>query len=488
MSILQMLATSSRNLANPDSFANNLVIGVSGSSDHGLTNVAGLVNTSTSTFSQIVPRGSAQSAFSTTNKYYNTSWELGDRPVRALWCSFENPTIAAFGSSNFTLETWVYIPTFTGLTQCALWSHTNDVDNTGFQCFICGDSFGDVSARRGIFFTGGAGAEVNIAYNCLSPNTWHHIAVVRNGSASNSLKIYVDGVDRTSYRDASGNPNWTYNQGLVLAAPGSETGWNTVKLQDYRVYQGVAKYTSNFTPPGRMFFDILTAASDPNAANLILAAPFGVGFGTTDYSSVIRGSGSSYTLESVNSSIETTDPKWTDYGGSLLAGANNASTQRLYTTTALPAFRANDFCIEGWLYMPSSAVGTSGMALLYNHNDTDTGFAVTFLGNDTSYPRALYFAGGAGAGNTRTSQSCPLNQWFHFAFARSGSTIRIFINGVNQVVSGGSVTTDFTGSFQGNILNSSDTSYNTVRLQDYRIYQGVAKYTSNFTPPIQMFI
>lgn len=253
MSILQMLATSSRNLANPDSFANNLVIGVSGSSDHGLTNVAGLVNTSTSTFSQIVPRGSAQSTFSTTNKYYNTSLELGTRSGTSGWFAFESPNIAAFGSSNFTLETWVYIPTFSGLTQCSLWFHTNGVDNTGFQCFICGDSFGDVSARRGIFFTGGAGAEVNIAFNCLSPNTWHHIAVVRNGSASNSLKIYVDGVDRTSYRSASGNPNWTYTGGLFVAAPSSETGWNTVKLQDYRVYQGVAKYTSNFTPPSQMF-------------------------------------------------------------------------------------------------------------------------------------------------------------------------------------------------------------------------------------------
>lgn len=247
----------------------------------------------------------------------------------------------------------------------------------------------------------------------------------------------------------------------------------------YRVIMSIIQLFNNGGYPA-------TPAADPNSANLLLALPLNTGYGISDTSAIIRGSGSSYRMQTVNGSIDTSVSYF--YGSSLLAGANNASTQRLYTTTALPAFRTNDFCIEGWLYMPSSAVGNSGMALLFNHNGTNAGFSVNFLGNDTSYPRALLFSGGAGAGSTRTSQSCPLDQWFHFAYARSGSTMRIFINGVNSVVAGGSVTTDFTGSFVGNILNGPDTSYNTVRLQDYRIYQGVAKYTSNFTPPNQMFI
>lgn len=171
----------------------------------------------------------------------------------STWLRFQDPNLSAFSNFNFTLETWVYIPTFTGLTQCALWYHTSGVDNTGFQCFICGDSFGDVSARRGIFFTDGAGAEVNIAYTCLSANTWHHIAVIRSGTASNSLKIYVDGIDRTSYRNATGNPTWTYEGPLTITSPIQETGWDQLLLQDYRVYKGSAKYTSNFTPPGPMF-------------------------------------------------------------------------------------------------------------------------------------------------------------------------------------------------------------------------------------------
>ena len=238
-----------------DAYSQDLLIALSGSSNQGFNNVAHVVKNVPDNFPKYYITSSTQRTFSQESKYYFDSLRLGLRSPSGLatWFGFQDPDVYAFSNFNFTLETWVYIPTFSGLTQCAFWYHTNGVDNTGFQCFICGDSFGDVSARRGIFFTGGAGAEVNIAFNCLSPNTWHHIAVVRLGSASNSLKIYVDGIDRTSYRDATGNPTWTYEGPLTVSAPPQETGWDQILLQDYRIYLGSAKYNSNFTPPGPMF-------------------------------------------------------------------------------------------------------------------------------------------------------------------------------------------------------------------------------------------
>jgi hypothetical protein len=253
LSIIQTLGSAGRFAANPDPYASNLVMAFSGSIDHGVTNVANLINPSGSNFPRWRNTAGVTSSFSATKKFYNNAFELGTRTISDSWILVDNPYLQAFSNADFTLETWVYIPTFTGLTQFAPWAHYTGGSNSGFQCFICGDSFGDVAARRGVYFVGGAGAELNIAYTCLSPNTWHHIAVVRNGSASNSLKIYVDGIDRTSYRNATGNPTWTFNGFFSIAAPSNETGWNTVKLQDHRVYQGVAKYTSNFTPPGAMF-------------------------------------------------------------------------------------------------------------------------------------------------------------------------------------------------------------------------------------------
>lgn len=254
MSLQKMSVGTTGLIPASDAYASNLIVAHSGAIEHGYSNVASLINTSGSNFPKFVPSASNQPLFSSTAKFYNTALELSSRsPGVASWLGFNNPNIPAFGTGNFCLETWVYIPTFTGLTQAALWYMTNEVDNTGFQCFLTGDSFGDPAARRGVYFVGGAGAELNYAGACLSPNTWHHIAVVRNGSASNSLKIYVDGVDNTDFRNATGNPNWTYSSTLFLTAPTSETGWDAMKLQDYRIYQGTPKYTSNFTPPGAMF-------------------------------------------------------------------------------------------------------------------------------------------------------------------------------------------------------------------------------------------
>ena len=70
--------------------------------------------------------------------------------------------------------------------------------------------------------------------------------------------MYIDGIDRTSVRAGTVNQNWNFAGAIFCTAPqdaGNLTAWNTTKIQDYRVYQGVAKYTSNFSGslPASMF-------------------------------------------------------------------------------------------------------------------------------------------------------------------------------------------------------------------------------------------
>lgn len=227
-----------------------------------------------------------------------------------------------------------------------------------------------------------------------------------------------------------------------------------------------------------------TPAADANAANLLLALPLNAGYGISDASAIIRGTGSSYGIQTHAGSIDTTVSKY--YGSSLLAGANDGSTKRLYTTTIFPAFGTSDFCVEGYAYIPVQQSGN--LALLFSHNDTDAGLQVLYLGSAATPSGALYFSGGGSADTAHTSAgSFPTGQWNHFAVTRSGTTLRIFINGVSSLVFGGTSATNFSGSFQVNILNT-PANYDNARLQDYRIYQGVAKYTSNFTPPGAMFI
>jgi hypothetical protein len=78
--------------------------------------------------------------------------------------------------------------------------------------------------------------------------------------------------------------------------------------------------------------------------------------------------------------------------------------------------------------------------------------------------------------------------WVHFAIARSGTSMKLFINGVQ---SGSTTTTSqaFTnGATYGLYVGSGQagTGRYLGYIQDLRITKGYARYTSNFTPPTSL--
>lgn len=226
-----------------------------------------------------------------------------------------------------------------------------------------------------------------------------------------------------------------------------------------------------------------TPATDANASSLVLALPFNSSYGVRDQSAKIRGSGSSYKTNSYSGSFDSTSSKF--YGSSLLLGNSDTSTRKLYTPS-LSAFGASNFCIETYLFVP--ALETGQFTILYAHDGTNAGLQFLLLGTSQSPAGGLYFSGGGGGDIAQTNaNSLPLNQWVHIAATRASTTLRLFINGVNSVTFGGTSTLNFSGSFEAS-TNGTSTQYSNVRFQDYRIYQGAAKYTANFTPPGAMFV
>jgi len=264
-----------------DSNAQYLKVAYSGLSEHGYRNVASLINKTGTSSPVFIPRGANKPIFNHTVKkwsHYDSSLELGVRTGgNSGWFASEDPTSAsvrdvqAFGSANYTLETWVYIPTFATSANpssddptLALFFHTDDVDK-GFKVLITGTNFSN-SPDYGLYFTAppAGTCTAHTSSNVFSVNTWHHIAVVRNGNGDSNLKLYIDGVNRTAvYAGTPGvNQTWDYTGPLFCTAPqdansgiGNLNAWNTTKFQDYRIYQGVAKYTSNFSSslPDSMF-------------------------------------------------------------------------------------------------------------------------------------------------------------------------------------------------------------------------------------------
>lgn len=174
-----------------------------------------------------------------------------------------------------------------------------------------------------------------------------------------------------------------------------------------------------------------------------------------------------------NAQISTAQSK---FGGASIAFDGNGDY--LETPSSIDfAFGAGDFTIEGWCYLVASpSTGypvlfetTSGSRLFINFRQSRS-FAVTT-------PSAVI---------ATSPSDAPLNEWFYFAVTRASTSFRVFLNGTSGVVGSSnyvfndSTVTGRIGSFgSGESLNG--------YINDFRITKGIARYTSNFTPPTALF-
>ena len=91
--------------------------------------------------------------------------------------------------------------------------------------------------------------------NAVTPGTWHHMACTRQGT---TFRGFLDGVQLGSWTKAAtwnvGSSDSAHNTPTIGARTnGSRNAMHNYfggSIQDFRIYKGVAKYTSNFTPPG----------------------------------------------------------------------------------------------------------------------------------------------------------------------------------------------------------------------------------------------
>ena len=232
-------------------------------------------------------------------------------------------------------------------------------------------------------------------------------------------------------------------------------------------------------------------APDPFIDNLVLALPFNSESVFNDVSPTNKGTpyiaGLGATTASLPygvSGVTTTSAGIVTfsyyYGTSCYFNGTSTYLGLGANSQADYAFGSSDFTVEAWVYR----LNTNTAVILMGQTDlaSNAGSSYVFYvsGSSTS---DLYI------GTTSFSVTSPnptVNQWAHVAWTRSGGTFRSFLNGVivgtNTSVGSGSVNTGST-TYQANIGGISPlTGY----LQDLRIYKGVAKYTSNFTPPTQI--
>lgn len=159
-------------------------------------------------------------------------------------------------TGQFTIECFFRVPNTTGGTARTLIAKRNALSSNISWDLSFG--VGIVGANSTITFelsTDGSSIVHTVsatAINLLAVNTWYHIAVDRDGS--DKIRVYLDGVMRTSKLSASGTP---FNSTNALSIGGRANtgqphpGW----IDEVRITSGVARYASDggFTAPTAAF-------------------------------------------------------------------------------------------------------------------------------------------------------------------------------------------------------------------------------------------
>ena len=148
------------------------------------------------------------------------------------------------GSGNFTMECWFYVDEYAGNYRRVFGqsSSTGANAHTAYQVDID-------SANKPVSYVYDA-ADNGTSYltiqsqTTVSDNKWHHVALVRNGTAFN---LYLDGTSVANVTSSITVNNSGYKFGIGRVGEYTSQifkGW----ISNLRFVKGTAVYTSNFTP------------------------------------------------------------------------------------------------------------------------------------------------------------------------------------------------------------------------------------------------
>lgn len=435
-----------------DPYFANVVLLLHADGDNGATST-----TDSSTYNRTATFYGNAKLSTTTPKFGSAALDLDGAGDYITFPSSSNFTF----DGNFTVETWAYF-------------RQNKAEYQSI--FGAGDYQFLFWFQELVMVLPGLGLVRPAAGNNISLNAWHHVVMCRYGS---SLKLFVDGVQYGTTTAISAS--LTCNNVASIGYHTGSFGYLNAKLDDMRVTKGIARYTANFTPPTEAFPNSAPAGNDPYFASVVLLLHLDGANGdtsTTDSSAYNK----SITFGG-NAQLNTTLPKFETGAAVLLDGSGD------YLEVADSGewdFGTGDFTIEGWVKF-AAASDASTFVSTYN-----SGNGFTFRFNDTSHCLEFLWGGTMIASTTAWTWVPTIGLWQHFTVCRSGTSIRMFIDGVQQ----GSTATDstnMTGSTValqiGCLPYGLPTRYHFLngRLDDLRITKGVARYTASFTPPTAAF-
>jgi hypothetical protein len=384
------------------------------------------------------------------------------------WLSIADNDAFDFGTGDFTIETWAYFPSTGNTVFVAGWT-------TGEP--VTGWSFG-TDTSNGFYFV----SAVSTSYSPVAGNAaartlgvWHHVAVVRS---SGNVTVYVNGVGGTPVANA---------QNITTAATGLNIGrspytanpaYFTGYLSNLRIVKGTAVYTANFTPPTAP----LTAISGTSLLTCQNAAF--TDNSTNNFAITING----------NSTVTGNNPFQTGYYSNYFDGVSANLTLPSSSQFAI-ATSTTAFTIEAWIY--PTAAGSCIFTDVYTGAGNSIPICISMSNGvqvdaiNGQYIALGYYTGSAWVTAAIANAQVSLNTWTHIACVFTGSTTKIYYNGVDVTKTSSptpAATWGVTGSngdgwYVGRRWDGSGNNFFAGYISNLRFVNGTAVYTAAFTPP-----
>jgi len=377
-----------------------------------------------------------------------------------------NDSDFSFGTGDFTIECFVFFETITttgqGLFQLSSGA-LNSQDGRGPAIGTYGGT-----GKWHIYYGAGENQTNTVGSAISNPDVgkWIHVAFVRT---SGTIKIFIDGTQIGSDISYTGNYTDTY---FTVGGWYSSSYTLGGRLSNFRVVNGTAVYTSNFTVPTTTLTDItntklLTCRSNrifdaSGAANSVFignGAPFVHPFSpfapSASYNAAVNGG--SVNFEAVASGYVA------DLWGSL-----NLSTLD---------FGTGDFTIEAWIYKK-----VNGESTIYNgsYGSNSQPRLIVTSSNKLSFLRDT-------TAQATSSEDVPLYQWTHVAVSRASSTGYLLMNGVQ--VGTWSDSQNYPAPYLYYFFGCNSTQNGSAFVGNFaaRILKGTGLYTGSYTVPTSPF-
>jgi hypothetical protein len=353
-------------------------------------------------------------------------------------------TALNLSSGDWSISFWVYK---TAASNGGIVNLYNSAGNTSGLSIWVGSN-GAVHVDNGI--TGAINA------GNTGINTWAYVEVIRS---SGTTTCYVNG---SSVGTTTQTPNASQYASIGTAADGTLS--NQGYITDFRIVKGTALSSSIPTAP-------LTAITNTSLLlNFTNAA--------------ILDNAEMNDLETVGNAQISTSVKKYGTGSMYFDGTGDWLMTPNRTNLNVGS---GDFTVEAWVY-----TGSTSQQVIIGANRNSDGVGAFMLNlNYTGKVRFFCsYSGGTILDYNVGSGTISDSAWHHIAATRSGSSLRIFIDGTQT---GTTNTTLGTASIDNAIADyrvgsTTDGALNfNGYIDDLRITKGYARYTSNFTAPTAAF-